>query len=62
MTPYGDINLGQAITWTNVDLSSVRSNDIYLMAILQDVPQLSITEFSLKIAYATFHSNLPGDN
>ena len=32
------------------------------MAISQDIPQPSITEFSLKIAYVTFHWNLPGDN
>ena len=34
---------GQAITWTNVDLSSVRSNDILLRAISQQVSQPSIT-------------------
>ena len=28
----------QAITWTNVDLSSVRSSDILLKAISQQVP------------------------
>ena len=32
------------------------------MAISQDIPQPLITEFSLKIAYVTFHSNLPGDD
>ena len=34
VTPYDDIDLGhQAITWTNIDLSSVRSSDIHLTAI-----------------------------
>ena len=46
VTPFGDIDLGQhwlrqwlaawwhqAITWTNADLSSVRSSGIHLMAI-----------------------------
>ena len=73
--PNGDIDLGQhwfrkwlvawwhqAITWTNVDLSSSRSKDNHLMAISQDKPQPSITEFSLKITYINFLSNLPGDN
>ena len=32
------------------------------MATSQDIPQPSITEFSLEIAYVTFHSNLLGDN
>ena len=32
------------------------------MAISQDLPEPSITEFSLTIAYVTFHSNPPGDN
>ena len=30
-------------TWTNVDLSSVRSSNIYLKTISQDIPQLPIT-------------------
>ena len=71
--PYGDINLGQhwlrewlvawchqAITWTNVDLSSVRSSGIHLRAILQEIPQPSVNEISLKITYLKFCSNLPG--
>ena len=44
----------QAITWTNVDLSSVRSSGIHLNAILQEMPQPSVTEISLKINYLTF--------
>ena len=75
VTPYGDLDLGQhwlrqwivawrhqAITWTNVDLSSVRFNDVHLMAISQDILQPSITEFTLKIIYVNFHSNPPGAN
>ena len=62
MTPYGNINLDQrwlrqwlvawrhqAITWTNVDLSSVRSSGVHLSAILQEMPQPSVTEISLII-------------
>ena len=54
----------QAITWTNVDLSSVRSGDIQLRAISQEMPQQSIAKFSLKIinTYLKCHSNLPGAN
>ena len=75
MTPYGDINLGQhrlrqwlvawrhqAITWTNVDLSSVRSSGIHLRAILQEIPQPSVTEINLKITYLKLCSNFPGVN
>ena len=52
----------QAITWTNVDLSSVRSCGIHLSAILQEIRQQSVTEISLKIAYLNFCSNPPGVN
>ena len=38
----------QAITWTKVDLSSVRSSDIYLREILLEIPQPPITKISLK--------------
>ena len=48
--------------WVNISSGNVRSNDIHLIVISQDIPQTSITEFSLKIAYVTFQSNLPGDN
>ena len=50
------------ITWTNVDLSLVRSSDIDLMAISQGAPQPSITKIRLKITYLKFLSNLPGAN
>ena len=62
--PYGDMDLGQhwlrqwlvawwhqAITWTNVDLSSVTYSDIHLMATIQGIPHPSITVISLKITY-----------
>ena len=54
----------QAITWTNVDLSSVRSICIHLRAISQEIPQLSITKISLKITYiyAKYSTNLWGVN
>ena len=48
------------ITWTNVDLSSVRSSRIHLSAILQEIPQPPVTEISLKITSLKFCSNLPG--
>ena len=41
----------QAITWTNVDKSSVRSSDIHLRAITEEPPQPSTTKVSLKITY-----------
>ena len=41
----------QAITWTNVDLSSVRSSYIYLMAISQEIHQSSVTKISMKITH-----------
>ena len=62
VTPYGDIDLGQhwlrqwivawrnqAITWTNADLSLVRSSDNHLRAILQEMHQPLITIINLKI-------------
>ena len=52
----------QAITWTNVDLSSVRSSDIHLRVVSQKIPQPSVTKISLKTAYLKFHSNHPGVN
>ena len=73
--PYGDKYQGQhwfrwwlvawrhqAITWTNVDLSSVRFSGIHLRAISQEIPQPSITKIHLKITYSKFHSNFPGAN
>ena len=75
VTPYGDKDLGrhwlrywlvawrhQVITWTNVDLSLVRSSDIHIRASSQEVPEPSITEIIWKIKYLKFHSNFPGAN
>ena len=75
MTPYGDKDLGQhwlrqwlvawrhqAITWTNVDLPSVRSIGIHLSTILQEILQPSITKISWKITSLKFLWNLPGAN
>ena len=75
MTPYGDGDLGQhwlrlwlvawrhqAITWTNVDLPSVRSIGIHLSTILQEILQPSITKISWKITFWKFLWNLPGTN
>ena len=75
VTPYGDIELGQhwlrlwldawqhqAITWTNVDLSSVRSTQIFLGIISEKISQPLIPEISLKIICLNFHSKLPGAN
>ena len=71
--PYGDIELGQywlrwwlaawrhqAIIWTNVKLSSVRSSDNHLRTVLQETLQPSVTSISLKIIYLKYHLNLPG--
>ena len=37
----------QAITWTNVDWSSVKSSDINIRTISQEMPQPSITKMCL---------------
>ena len=71
--PYGDRDLGQhwlrqwlvawqhqAITWTDVDWLSVKSNDINIRAISQEMPQPSITKICLKITQLKFLSNFPG--
>ena len=50
----------EPITWSNVDLSSVRPSDILLRAILQQVSQPSITVIVLKSTHLNFHWNLPG--
>ena len=70
VTPYGGRDLGQhwlrqwivawrhqSITWTNVDVSSVRLSDIHLRAISQGMPQPSNTKTCLKITYLKYHSN-----
>ena len=75
VTPYGEIDLGQhwlrqwlvawqhqAITWTNVDLSSGSSNDIHLRVISQDIPQPWNTYINLEIIFLKCYSNLPEAN
>ena len=52
----------QAITWTNADWSSVKSNDIHIRAISQEMPQPSIIKIYLKITCLKFHSNFPAAN
>ena len=67
VTPYGNRDLGQhwirqwfvawwhqAIIWTNVDWSSVKSSDIHIRAISQEMPQPSITKICLKISCLKF--------
>ena len=52
----------QAITWTNIDLSSIKSSDIHQRTISQEILQPSVTKISLKSVYFNFHWNLPGAN
>ena len=52
----------QAITWTNVDLSSVRSCGICLLLILQEMLKISIPGMSLKLTNSRLQSHLPGAN
>ena len=39
------------ITWTNVDWSSVKSSDIHIRAISQEMPQPLVNEIRLKITF-----------
>ena len=52
----------QAIPWIDVHLSPVRSSDIHLMIISQEIPQQLITTFSFKITVVKFNSNPQGTN
>ena len=55
------VNIGwwhQAITWTNVDLSSVKSSDIHPKAIALKIHQSSVIKINFKIQ--KYHSSLPG--
>ena len=45
-----------------LDLSSVKSSDIHLMATSLEIPQPSITKYGLKITYLKSQSNLPEAN
>ena len=40
----------------------MKSSDIHIRAISQEIPQLSITKIHLKIPYLKFHTNFPGAN
>ena len=75
VTPYGGRDLGQhwfrqwlvawrhqAITSTNVDLSSLWSSDVHLRAISLEISQPSVTKISLKIIFLRLYWNLPGTN
>ena len=57
-----DNTIDQAITLTNIEWSSVKSSDIHIRVISQEMPQPSATEFRLKILYLEFNSNFPGAN
>ena len=52
----------QAITWTSVDWSSVKSSDIHIWAISQEMSQSSITKICLTITCLKCYSNSPGAN
>ena len=52
----------KAITWTNVDLSSLRSSDVHLRAISREISQPPVTKISLRIIFQRFYRNLPGAN
>ena len=76
MTPYGGIDLGQhwlrellaaawrhqAITWTNVDLSSVRSCCIHLRVISQEMLEISLLDMGLKNTHLILEPQPPGAN
>ena len=52
----------QAITWTNVDLSSVRSCIIHLRTLSKEALKVPISKASLKIEFSKLHPNPPGAN
>ena len=52
----------QSITWTNVDLSSVRSLGFHLRASSLDDVKIPINKTRLKIAVLKWHLGLPGAN
>ena len=75
VTPYGGRDLDQhwfrywlvawrhqAITWTNVDLSSQRSRNVNLRAISLQISQPSVTKISLEMIFLGIYWNLPGVN
>ena len=52
----------QDITLTILYLSWVRSGNIKLLALSSEIPRLSVTKISLKIAYTKFYSHMPEGN
>ena len=52
--------LHQAMTWTNVDISSVRPTDNRLREFSQRIAQPSIAEIILKVTFLECNSNLQG--
>ena len=67
--PYGDRDWGQhwpdgtkPLPEPNVDWSSVKSSDIHIREISQEMPQPSITKICLKITCLKFHANHPGSS
>ena len=65
VTPYGVGDLDwrhQAITWTNVDLSSVRSCGNHLRTLSSEDLKISISIARLKIPFLKSHQDLPGAN
>ena len=73
VTPYGDKNLGhnwlkqwlvarwhQAIIWTNVDLSSVRSHDTHLTALSSEALKIPVSKTTLKIEFLISQPVLQG--
>ena len=58
----GSGNWLQAITWTNVDWSSVRSRGIHRRALSWEDLMIPISKTRLKITFLESHSDLPGAN
>ena len=52
----------QAITWTTIDLSSVRSWGIHSRALSCEDLKIPISKTRLKITFLELHSDLPGAN
>ena len=74
-TPYGDICLGQhwfrqwlvawrhqAITWFNVDVSSVKSCGIHRRALSWEDLKIDIRKTKLKMTFVEWHLDFPGTN
>ena len=55
-----DVEWHQAITWSNVDQSSVRSCGIHLRAMSEKMLMISIFDMSIEIADSMLQLHLPG--